>query len=125
MVLNLIENAYVHTPAGTPVTVSVRSEADRAVIEVSDRGPGVPESMGERVFDRFARAAGDAAPSGGGSGLGLSIVRAVAEAHGGRVALEPAPGGGARFVVSLPASGGAAQTSTTTGSTIGRRLSRS
>ena len=125
MVLNLIENAYVHTPAGTPVTVSVRSEGDAAVIEVSDRGPGVPESMGERVFDRFARAAGDAAPSGGGSGLGLSIVRAVAEAHGGRVALEPAPGGGARFVVTVPASGRAGQTSTTTGSTIGRRLSRS
>jgi signal transduction histidine kinase len=52
-------------------------------------------------------------------------VRAVAEAHGGRVALEPAPGGGARFVVSLPAPGEAGQTSTTTGSTIGRRLSRS
>jgi two-component system OmpR family sensor kinase len=125
MLLNLIENAYVHTPAGTPVTVSVRARAGEAVIEVSDRGAGVPEGMGERVFDRFARAAGDASPSGGGSGLGLAIVRAVAEGHGGGVVLEGAPGGGARFVVTLPASGEPAQTSTTTGSTIGRRLSRS
>jgi len=81
--------------------------------------------MGERVFDRFARAAGDTSPAGGGSGLGLAIVRAVAEAHGGGVVLEHATGGGARFVVTMPASGEPAQTSTTTGSTIGRRLSRS
>jgi two-component system, OmpR family, sensor kinase len=125
MLLNLIENAYVHTPAGTPVTVSVHEQDGSAVVEVSDRGPGVPTAMGERVFDRFARAAGDASPAGGGSGLGLAIVRAVAEGHGGGVTLEDAPGGGARFVVTLPVSGEPAQTSTTTGSTIGRRLSRS
>jgi len=125
MALNLIENAYVHTPAGTPVTVSVHAEGGTAVVEVSDRGPGVPAVLGERVFDRFARAAGDAAPAGGGSGLGLAIVRAVAEGHGGEVSLSPAQSGGARFVVRLPASGEPAQTSTTTGSTIGRRLSRS
>jgi len=125
MVLNLIENAYVHTPAGTPVTVSVRERDGEAAVEVSDRGPGVPQSLGERVFERFARAAGDASPAGGGSGLGLSIVRAVAEGHGGGVSLEPAAGGGARFVVRVPASGRPAQTSTTTGSTMGRRLSRS
>jgi signal transduction histidine kinase len=126
MLLNLIENAYVHTPAGTPVTVAVHDRDGMAMVEVSDRGPGVPTEMGERVFDRFAHAAGDTSPAGGGSGLGLAIVRAVAEAHGGGVVLGPATGGGARFVVTIPASGGpAAQTSTTTGSTIGRRLSRS
>ncbi len=126
MLLNLIENAYVHTPAGTPVTVAVSDRDGLATVEVSDRGPGVPAEMGERVFDRFARAAGDTSPAGGGSGLGLAIVRAVAEAHGGGVVLEHATGGGARFVVTMPASGEpAAQTSTTTGSTIGRRLSRS
>jgi two-component system OmpR family sensor kinase len=126
MLLNLIENAYVHTPAGTPVTVAVHDRDGSATVEVSDRGPGVPAELGERVFDRFARAAGDTSPAGGGSGLGLAIVRAVAEAHGGGVVLEPATGGGARFVVTMPASGEpAAQTSTTTGSTIGRRLSRS
>jgi signal transduction histidine kinase len=99
---NLIENALFHTPAGTPVTVSVRNEGDHAVLEVADRGPGVPLDMRERVFERFARGAGDAAPSGG-SGLGLAIVRAVTTSHGGRVELLDARGGGARFVVTLPA----------------------
>jgi two-component system OmpR family sensor kinase len=99
---NLIENALIHTPAGTPVTVSVRREGDDAVLEVADRGPGVPVDMRERVFERFARGAGDAAPSGG-SGLGLAIVRAVTAAHDGTVELSAAEGGGARFVVTLPA----------------------
>jgi signal transduction histidine kinase len=99
---NLVENALIHTPGGTPVTVSVRRECDGAVLEVADRGPGVPPAMRERVFERFARGGGDAAPSGG-SGLGLAIVRAVAEAHDGSVELEDAEGGGARFRVRLPA----------------------
>jgi two-component system OmpR family sensor kinase len=100
--LNLIENALIHTPAGTPVTVAARSEGDQAVLEVSDRGPGVPPPMRERVFERFAHGDGDAEPRPG-SGLGLAIVRAVAEAHGGTVELSEADGGGARFVVRLPA----------------------
>ncbi len=99
---NLIENALIHTPAGTPVTVSVRRKGDSAVLEVGDRGPGVPHDMRERVFERFARGAADAAPRGG-SGLGLAIVRAVASSHGGTVELRDAEGGGARFVVTLPA----------------------
>ena len=99
---NLIENALIHTPAGTPVTVSVRREGADAVLEVADRGPGVPLSMRERVFERFARGGGDAAPRGS-SGLGLAIVRAVADAHDGRVELGDAEGGGARFVITLPA----------------------
>jgi two-component system, OmpR family, sensor kinase len=99
---NLIENALIHTPGGTPVTVSVRRDGDRAVLEVSDRGPSVPLDMRERVFERFARGAGDAAPSGG-SGLGLAIVSAVTAAHDGSVELGDAEGGGARFVVTLPA----------------------
>jgi two-component system, OmpR family, sensor kinase len=99
---NLIENALIHTPPGTPVTVSVRREGADAVLEVADRGPGVPLSMRERVFERFARGGGDAAPQGS-SGLGLAIVRAVVDAHNGRVALSDAEGGGARFVITLPA----------------------
>ena len=99
---NLVENALIHTPPGTPVTVSVRREGDNAVLEVADRGPGVPRDMRERVFERFARGAGDAAPTGG-SGLGLAIVRAVTAAHDGSVGLGDAEGGGARFVVTLPA----------------------
>jgi two-component system, OmpR family, sensor kinase len=99
---NLIENALLHTPPGTPITVSVRREGDNAVLEVADRGPGVPPEMRERVFERFARGAGDATPSGG-SGLGLAIVRAVTTSHGGSVEVRDAEGGGARFVVTLPA----------------------
>ena len=99
---NLIENALIHTPPGTPVTVSVRRDGADAVLEVADRGPGVPLSMRERVFERFARGGGDAAPQSS-SGLGLAIVRAVADAHHGRVELSDAEGGGARFVITLPA----------------------
>ncbi len=99
---NLIENALLHTPAGTPVTVSVRREGGWAVLEVADRGPGVPADLRGRLFERFARGGGDRAPIGG-SGLGLAIVKAVADAHGGRVELAKADGGGARFVVRLPA----------------------
>jgi signal transduction histidine kinase len=98
---NLVENALIHTAAGTPVTVSVRREGDNAVLEVADRGPGVPAALRERVFERFARGGGDATRAGG-SGLGLAIVKAVADAHGGKVELLDAPGGGARFVVTLP-----------------------
>jgi signal transduction histidine kinase len=71
------------------------------VLEVSDRGPGVPEELRGRVFERFARGGGDAA-TGAGSGLGLAIVRAVADAHGGSVSLGEAEGGGARFTLRVP-----------------------
>jgi signal transduction histidine kinase len=106
LALNLIENALIHTPQGTPVTVAVRQEDGSAVLEVSDRGPGIPEGLRERVFERFARGAGagDVTPARSGSGLGLAIVRAVAESHKGSVQLEePLDGRGARFVVRLPA----------------------
>jgi two-component system OmpR family sensor kinase len=101
---NLVENALIHTPSGTPVTVSVRRDGPSAVLEVADRGPGVPPDMRERVFERFARAGGDGERRRG-SGLGLAIVRAVVDAHGGSVDLLDAEGGGARFVVTLPAAG--------------------
>ena len=69
----------------------MRSEGDSAVLEVADRGPGVPARLRERIFERFARGDGDATRAGG-SGLGLAIVKAVADAHGGRVELLDAPG---------------------------------
>ena len=83
------------------MTVSVRRKGPSAVLEVADRGPGVPLAMRERVFERFARG-GDDAPPRGSSGLGLAIVRAVTDAHDGLVELGDAQGGGARFVVTLP-----------------------
>jgi signal transduction histidine kinase len=94
---NLLENALRHTPPGTRVTVSTRQiPGGGAVLTVSDNGPGVPPDLAPRLFERFVRGAGD---RGGSFGLGLAIVAAVAEAHAGSVAVERAPGGGARFVV--------------------------
>jgi two-component system, OmpR family, sensor kinase len=91
---NLLANARWHTPVGTKVTVTLETDGGRAVLKVHDDGPGVPEDIQPGVFERFTRAEHrrrkDAA--GGGAGLGLSIVAAVAEAHGGSVALESKPG---------------------------------
>jgi signal transduction histidine kinase len=102
LALNLMENALAHTPPGTRVEATVRRENGAVVLEVVDDGPGIPPAMRDRVFDRFVRGARDAAVNGGsGSGLGLSIVRAVAESHGGSVELVGADRG-ARFVVRLP-----------------------
>ncbi len=100
VVLNLMENAIKHTPAGTTVSVRSGVEDGAALVRVRDDGPGVPPNLRERIFERFVRGEGD---RGGSSGLGLSIVRAVAEAHGGSVELEPpAAGRGASFAVRLP-----------------------
>ena len=99
--LNLIGNAVAHTPAGTSVHATVRRQDGSIVLVVEDNGPGIPPELGERIFERFVRGAGDTGD--GGSGLGLAIVRAVAEGHGGSVRLESPASGGARFVVRLPA----------------------
>jgi signal transduction histidine kinase len=117
LALNLIENALRHTPTGTHVHAALARHGDDVVLTVEDDGPGIPEQLRPRLFERFVRGRGDG--GGGGSGLGLSIVHAVAASHGGAVAIERGDLGGARFVVRLP------QTSTTTGKTIGRRLSLS
>ena len=101
MATNLVENALLHTPPGTPVTVSVRRDPHAVILEVADRGPGVPVEMRERVFERFSSGTEDGARSHG-TGLGLAIVKAVADGHSGRVELLEAAGGGARLVVTLP-----------------------
>jgi two-component system, OmpR family, sensor kinase len=101
LVANLIENALRHTPVGTEVRVSVRQLHGEVRIVVEDDGPGIPSAMRPYVFDRFVRGGGERA---GSSGLGLAIVRAVAESHGGSVTLQDGRSGtGARFVVRLPA----------------------
>jgi two-component system, OmpR family, sensor kinase len=102
MVLNLMENAVRHTPAGTHVRAVVDRRDGHVLVSVQDDGPGVPGELRDRVFERFVRGGGD---RGSSAGLGLSIVRAVAESHGGTVALEDAKPG-ARFVVRLPAASG-------------------
>ena len=106
----LIANARVHTPAGTPVTVRVRAEEGRGVVEVADRGPGLTPEQAARVFERFFRADPSGARTSGGSGLGLSIVAAVAEAHGGSAEVDSELGTGATFRIALPlATGGSAR----------------
>ena len=97
---NLIENALRHTPSGTTVRASVARVGDKARLVVEDDGPGIPDEVASKIFERFVRSGGDRA---GSSGLGLSLVRVVASAHGGEVHLEkPRSGHGARFVVTLP-----------------------
>jgi two-component system OmpR family sensor kinase len=101
---NVVRNALVHTPSGTPVDIELRAEDSHAVIEVVDHGAGIPADQVERVFERFHRA--DPLRSGdqGGSGLGLSIAAAVVGAHGGRISVRPTAGGGATFRIELPLS---------------------
>ncbi|MFJ9541500.1 sensor histidine kinase [Streptomyces sp. NPDC101225] len=90
---NLLANVRVHTPAGTKVTVSLETEGLTAVLAVHDDGPGVPEDIRPGVFERFTRADRRRTDApGAGAGLGLSIVAAVVEAHGGSVGLESRPG---------------------------------
>src|SRR4051794_19357312 len=101
LVLNLMENALRHTDPGTAVEATVERANGHVVLAVEDDGPGIPPELQEKVFERFFRAHGDRS---GSSGLGLSIVKAVAESHHGRVTLEPPlDGRGARFVVRFPA----------------------
>ncbi len=97
---NLIENAIRHTPAGTEIRASVDAHDGEARLVVEDDGPGVPPELAARIFERFVRGGGDRGRTS--SGLGLAIVRAVAESHGGRVSVERGERGGARFVVRLP-----------------------
>ncbi|WP_118082784.1 HAMP domain-containing sensor histidine kinase [Streptomyces sp. CC0208] len=89
---NLLSNARLHTPAGTKVTVTLEAEAPTALLKVHDDGPGIPEEIQSGVFERFTRADRSTKAQTGGAGLGLSIVAAVVEAHGGSVTLESRPG---------------------------------
>jgi two-component system OmpR family sensor kinase len=103
VVTNLVANALHHTPDGTPVEVAVGYDADGVALEVRDHGPGVPEQVATKVFERFYRAdPSRGRTGGGGSGLGLAIVAAIVAQHSGRVGVAQTPGGGATFVVRLP-----------------------
>jgi two-component system, OmpR family, sensor kinase len=105
VVANLLENARTHTPANSPVEVHVGVVGDEAVIEVRDHGPGMAPEDAARVFERFWRADPSRARTSGGAGLGLAIVAAITQAHGGRAEVETAPGAGAAFRVWIPVAG--------------------
>jgi two-component system OmpR family sensor kinase len=99
---NLLRNALVHTPPGTPIEVDVRDDGATSVLEVRDHGPGLPSDENDELFERFWRAESGRERGKAGSGLGLAIVAGIVAAHNGEVCAENAPGGGARFTVRLP-----------------------
>jgi len=97
---NLIDNALKYTPAGGRVEVEIDADDQAAILRVRDTGPGIPAAEMPRIFDRLFR--GDTSRTERGLGLGLSLVKAVVEAHGGTVSVESEPGRGAVFTVRLP-----------------------
>jgi heavy metal sensor kinase len=103
---NLLDNAVEFSPAGGTVLLATCCAGDEALVRVLDAGPGIPEEAREQIFDRFRRLDASRTRATGGSGIGLSIVREVARAHGGRVWAEPGPGGGSRFTLAVPRASG-------------------
>lgn len=97
-VMNLAHNAVKHTEPGDRIALGSELDGDSVRIWVADSGEGIAPADQERIFERFARSA-----NGEGAGLGLAIARTIAEAHGGRIELESAPGEGAKFTIVLPA----------------------
>jgi two-component system sensor histidine kinase KdpD len=97
--INLLENARKHTPSGTPIEIGARAGSSMTIIDVADRGPGLPQGSESRVFERFFRAGSTRVP---GAGLGLAICRGIVEAHGGTITAENRDGGGALFRMVLP-----------------------
>lgn len=98
---NLLTNAAIHTPAGTPVSVTVTVAAGHTLVRVIDEGPGIPPAEQEKVFDRFYRVDKARSRDRGGSGLGLAVARSLVQAHGGTVEVSGEPGRTV-FTVTLP-----------------------
>lgn len=101
IVINLVENAMKHA-AGSPIDVIVSLTEERVIIDVVDHGPGIPPSERPKIFDQFTQLEPSATRSQGGTGLGLNIVRGLAQAMEGDVTIHDTPGGGATFRVDLP-----------------------
>ena len=99
---NLIDNAIKYTPRGGTVTFSLSSEGGRAVFRVVDTGVGISKEDVPYIFDRFYRVDKARSRDVGGAGLGLSICKGIAEAHGGTLEVESAPGRGSTFTLKLP-----------------------
>jgi two-component system OmpR family sensor kinase len=99
---NLLANVRAHTPADTAATIRVSREGASAVLEIEDRGPGLGAEQAAHVFERFYRGDPSRSRDHGGAGLGLAIVAAIVQAHGGTVGLESVPGAGTTICVTLP-----------------------
>ena len=100
VLINLVDNVIKYTPAESPVEVTAQDTGTAVLIEVADRGPGLPPGEEHRIFEKFHR--GDATPSVRGAGLGLAICRGIVRAHGGRIWAENRPGGGVAVRFTLP-----------------------
>ncbi|MFJ8912733.1 sensor histidine kinase [Amycolatopsis sp. NPDC102389] len=103
--LQLVSNAVRHTSPGQEIALGSEVTATTARLWVRDTGEGVPPDSRSRIFERFKR--GSNSSGDDGAGLGLAIVAAIAEAHGGRVLLDTVPGEGARFTMEIPVAEGA------------------
>jgi signal transduction histidine kinase len=99
---NLVSNAIKVSPTGESVTASIRRTDDSIYVDVTDRGPGIPEEFRERIFGKFQQAGRSAVRRPGGTGLGLAIARAITELHGGTIRFETEIGAGTTFTVCLP-----------------------
>ncbi|MBX3056729.1 MAG: sensor histidine kinase KdpD [Anaerolineae bacterium] len=97
--VNLIDNALKYAPPDEPVQIEATAQGNEVMIAIKDRGPGLPETERERIFEKFYRAA---PPGVGGTGLGLAISKGIVEAHHGRITAQNRPGGGAVFMIWLP-----------------------
>ena len=104
IVVNLLSNAFKFTPEGGHIRLELQEQTGAFSVAVEDSGPGVREDQRQVIFERFRQAEGGAARRHGGTGLGLAIVKDFVEMHRGRIDVETAPGGGARFVASIPLS---------------------
>jgi two-component system, OmpR family, sensor kinase len=102
VITNLLRNAVTHAPAGTPIEVTLERAEGTATLRVRDHGPGLPDGVGDQVFERFWRRDRGRERNSGGAGLGLAIVAAIVSAHGGEVHAANAANDGAEFSVSLP-----------------------
>jgi signal transduction histidine kinase len=100
LVFNLAENAIKYTPRGGKIEVTLEQQAGSAVLQVRDNGPGIPPDAQEHIFDRFYR--GDPAREGSGTGLGLALVRSIAQLHHGKIEIFSTVGEGSCFRVTLP-----------------------
>lgn len=102
VIVNLLTNASRFSPKGKAVVAAFGVDGNKTVVEVRDAGPGVPENLRDKIFERFYRADNSRNRETGGSGLGLAIVKAIVERHGGSIVAVETPGGGATFRVELP-----------------------
>jgi signal transduction histidine kinase len=102
VLVNLLSNALKYTPSDGRVTVDVMEKGNRAVVSITDTGSGIPESDLPFIFERFYRGDKSRTRATGGAGIGLSIVKALVQAHGGQVSVESKVGTGSAFSVVLP-----------------------